>query len=188
MRYLPPLVAVFVFAAFQACRDGGEARGDDRGQDDKSVVVSDFRIEPRSELGGCFARWTVENRGAKAVQLEMVDFYGDGGRVVGELLKDGESIHWYSGEWTVATPGQVYEGCIDIPILAEDLGKYLPLELRLRVLQEDAVLTKSFPVKSFKLVHRQRTEQHGTGQPAIRPVVGPERGDKPQPEAERRSR
>ena len=33
-----------------------------------------------------------------------------------------------------------------------------------------------------------RTEHDGAGQPATRPVVGPEGGDQPQPEAEGRSR
>jgi hypothetical protein len=122
----------------------------------------------------------------------MADIGAERRQVLGDILKDGESVTGYSfiapGEWSVASPGKTYQGSIDILILAEVLGKYLPLDLRLRMLQEGAVITKSFPVEAFRLVQHERTEPAGAGQPATRPVGETKGGDKPQPEAEGRSR
>lgn len=84
-------------------------------------------------------------------------------------------------EWTVASPGISYDGSIDLFVLAEDLAKALPMELRLRVVQDGVVVTKSFPVESFRLVNH---EQAGDEQPANRPMNGTEGGDNPQHEAE----
>ena len=53
---------------------------------------------------------------------------------------------------------------------------------------EDYEFTGRFKFVKQDVENEPHAEQPGSGQPATRPVVEPEGGDKPQPEAERRAR
>ena len=70
--------------------------------------------------------------------------------------------------------------------LAECL--FLTSYMRRFLTKRAAKLKNMAESKEWRIYLKTNGEQVGTGQPATRPVVQPEGGDKPQPEAEGRSR
>jgi hypothetical protein len=138
---------------------------------EKGEIVMRLGAE-RLKLTQAVLRYDTEDRKKFWLELDFTkwadpgDFYvfTIGGRSYSGFTVRGEGTNERGGRWAF--------GLTDVEAGRELLTK----------------IATAYDLPAVRTLDQTKSEQAGAGQPATRPVVKPEGGDKPQPEAEGRSR